>query len=229
MFKSHKLSLCFEMMRIWSEAALHQNYLWSLGNTDMPGTATDLLWQDLQGWGRWAGLLCDLPDIYISLGSKTLRNNWERRIWLSDKQKDSDTAFLSVSFIYTNMKSYAEVSDTCLVSLLVQRTYLSCESVYTDEMPRSFCRNTLKKKKSHVQIVMLLLLKNPWELELIVKIQTPKIGIQSPPFFCVCIHAENKSQYLHIRIIHKQLKNARRVIPYGITPWASDLKVSQYC
>lgn len=85
----------------------------------------------------------------------------ERRIWLSDKQKDSDIAFLSVSFIYTNMKSYAEVSDTCLVSLLVQRTYLSCESVYTDEMPRSFCRNTLKKKKSHVQIVMLLLLKNP--------------------------------------------------------------------
>ena len=69
----------------------------------------------------------------------------ERRIWLSDKQKDSDAAFLSVSFIYSNMKIYAELSDTCLISLLVQRTYLFCESVYTDELPRSFCRNTLKK------------------------------------------------------------------------------------
>lgn len=57
------------------------------------------------------------------------------------------------------MKIYAELSDTCLISLLVQRTYLFCESVYTDELPRSFCRNTLKK--SHVKIVMLLLLKNP--------------------------------------------------------------------
>ena len=50
------LSLCF-----WDA----ENLVWGciasklsvvFGEHRLPGTATDLLWQDLQGWGRWAGL-----------------------------------------------------------------------------------------------------------------------------------------------------------------------------
>lgn len=58
------LSLCF-----WDD----ENLVWGciasklsvvFGEHRLPGTATDLLWQDLQGWGRWAGLFM-WPSRYL--------------------------------------------------------------------------------------------------------------------------------------------------------------------
>lgn len=69
----------FEMLRIWSEAALHQNYLWSLGNTDCQAQPQIYCGRISRDGAGEQDFLCELPDIYISLGTKTLRNNWRKK------------------------------------------------------------------------------------------------------------------------------------------------------
>lgn len=102
------------------------------------------------GMGQVGRILMWLPRLYniFPWASHPWELTGKRQIWLKDKHKDSGIAFLSASFIHTDMKSCAVISDTCLIWLLVQRNNFLCESVTSMSCPGVSVKILSKIKKS---------------------------------------------------------------------------------
>lgn len=131
------------MMRIWSD-----HYIWVsvVFEAQIAGHNHRSIVAGSPGMGQVSRTFYVTFQIFIFPWAPKPWNNWrKRRIWLSDKRRIQTLHFCCFFHLHKHeRRKYTEVSDTCLVSTFQE---LSLLWVCLLMRYRSFCRNTLKKKK----------------------------------------------------------------------------------